>query len=101
TNRPAVIGLDDVVNGPVVGLHLVNLRDLLAAASLLPNRVLHVIGQVAEFNLVGVLQIDIAILFKLLIFGIVVAIAVALVDAAVVAEVAVAIAIVAVVQQLG
>src|SRR2546423_15343206 len=79
-NRAAVIRLDDVMNGAVVGLNLIDIGNLLALPRFLPNRILHVIGQVAKFNLVGVLEIQISIsLVPLVLVVVVITVAVAIV----------------------
>src|SRR6267142_993320 len=97
-NRAAIVGLDDVVEAAVVGCHLVDLGNLLATASLIPNRLFHGIGQLAKFNLLGVAQVDIARALEPVVV-IVIAISIPLI---VVASVVIAVAgVSAVIQQLG
>src|SRR2546423_8808950 len=96
-NRPAIIRLDDIVDGAVVGLHLIDVGNLLATARFLANRILHVIWKISKFNLVGIFQIQIALPFETLI---VVVVVITVAVAIGVIKVAIAIAIVRVIQQL-
>src|SRR6185436_2044969 len=91
-NRSAVVGLDDVVNVAVVGLHLVDRRDLLAALGFVADGLLHRVRQVAKFDRLGIAQVDVPGFLDLVVV-IVITVAITLVVVVVVVVVVIAVAI--------